>query len=93
MKKHDLLTSIPISAAKAVLGSQHSLSTLDGSVALTIPPGSQGGQKLRLKGKGLYKNKNERGNIIATIKIAIPKNPSNEEKELYQRLLKLNTSN
>jgi DnaJ-class molecular chaperone len=64
---------------------------MTGTVNLTIPPGTQGGQIFRLKGKGMPKlrQKDQFGNLHARIKIRIPTELSQEEQELYQQLAQL----
>jgi curved DNA-binding protein len=69
---HDLHTHVRIAPWEAVLGGKVQVPTLDGAVTLTLPPGSQGGQKLRVKGKGLPLKDGERGNLIAELMIVVP---------------------
>ena len=53
LKGRDLYMDVPVSPWEAVLGSEVRLSTLSGNIDLKIPPGTQSGQKLRLRGKGM----------------------------------------
>jgi curved DNA-binding protein len=76
----------PIFPWDAVLGTQIQVETLDEPVKLKIPPGSQGGQKLRLKEKGLVKKKGERGNFYVILQISLPEKITEREKELYEKL-------
>ena len=73
----------------AVLGKELQVPTLDGAVKLKIPAGSQNGQKLRLKEKGLFKSKTERGNLYVILQMVLPEKVSEKEKELYQELKRL----
>ena len=50
---HDLRLDLPVTLYEAVLGAKVNAPTLDGTVELTVPPGSNGGRTLRLRGKGL----------------------------------------
>jgi curved DNA-binding protein len=91
---HDLTTSVKITPAEAVLGAKVSVPTLDGDVTLTIPPGTSSGSKLRLKERGMHKNKNkDRGDLFVKTMIAVPKNPNDEEKKLYEQLRDVSTYN
>jgi len=67
----DLHIDLPLTVGEALYGTKVSLPTLDGSVSLTVPPGSQGGQTLRLKGQGV-KAENGQGDLFAHIRIALP---------------------
>ena len=58
---------------EAVLGAAVEIPTLDGRATVSVPPGTQGGGKLRLRGKGIPAHrKRPAGDLIATIRIAIP---------------------
>ena len=82
---HDLSTSLPIAPWEAVFGAKVPLVTLDGEVKLTVPPGTQGGTKMRLKGKGLPKKLGDRGSLTVEILIVVPTDPSEKERELLQQ--------
>ncbi len=57
--------------------------TLKESILLTVPPGSQAGQRLRIKGKGLV-SKTHTGDLFAVIKIVMPPKPDEKARELWQ---------
>jgi len=82
----DLETELPIAPWEAVLGAKVTAPTLDGNVEITIPPGAQGGQKLRLREKGLHKRGGGRGDLYVKLKIVVPKNPTVEERRLFEEL-------
>ena len=63
----------PLSVAEAVLGTKVNVPTVDGSVLLTIPPGTSSGAKLRLRGKGIKPAKGDAGDLYAIVKIVTPK--------------------
>lgn len=73
----DIHLDLPISIKEAVLGGKVTVPTISGKVNVNIPPYSSGGEKLRLKGKGI-KNKNGIGDEIITLKIISPKNKNAE---------------
>ena len=83
---HDLEMTVPIAPWEAVLGAKVHIPTLEGTASLHIPPGTQGGARLRLAGRGLPDKHGVRGDILVTLRIAIPDNPTTREKELFERL-------
>ncbi|MCB9555861.1 MAG: DnaJ domain-containing protein [Deltaproteobacteria bacterium] len=82
----DLLVEVKVSAWDAALGARLRVPTLDGSVALTLPPGQSSGQRLRLRGKGLPKRDGEKGDLYAEIRITVPKTLTDEQRELFEKL-------
>ena len=78
----NILLELPITMKEAVLGAKITIPTISGKVAVTVPPYSTSGEKLRLKGKGM-KTKTAQGDEIITLKIVAPKAKSTElEKAL-----------
>jgi DnaJ-class molecular chaperone len=82
----DIEVTLPISPWEAVLGANVEAPTLDGPVKMRIPAGSQGGQLLRLKGKGFARQGGGQGDQYVRLNIVVPPNPSDREKELLQSL-------
>lgn len=82
----DLYMDLPVSPWEAVLGKEVQISTPGGLVTLKIPPGSQSGQKLRLRGRGMPNPKGTAGDLYAVIQIMVPKKPSERERELFEQL-------
>src|SRR5262249_28527732 len=82
----DLVMELPVAPWEAVLGARLPVETLDGQVELTIPPGSQNGQRLRLRGQGLRRREGSRGDLYVQLKVVVPTQPSPQERELFQRL-------
>lgn len=85
----NLVTELPVQPWQAALGANLQARTVNGEIKLNLPAGVQSGQKLRVKGQGLPKKGNERGDIFVQIKIIVPKTLSPEERDLYERLAKL----
>jgi DnaJ-class molecular chaperone len=56
---------------------------------MTIPAGAQGGQKMRLREKGLNKRGGGRGDLYVKLKIVVPKNPTEEERRLFEELARV----
>ena len=82
----DLLTELPVAPWEAVLGAKVSLLTLDGEVDMTVPGGSQTGQRLRLRGQGLARRDGSRGDLYARLKVVVPTHVNEAERELFQQL-------
>lgn len=90
----DLRTEIDVPFHTAVLGGEAEVETPTGKVALTIPPGSQNGQSFRLRGQGMPKLRQQgsRGDLIAKLRITVPKEVSEEEIAHFNKLRELSTS-
>lgn len=84
----DLLLTVPISVFDAVLGMKVEVPTLEKKAcALHVPPGTQPGSKLYLRGMGMRKfNSEYRGDLIITIEVEVPNHISSSEKEVWQKL-------
>ncbi len=82
----DIEVTAPIAPWEAVLGAAIEVPTLDGPVEVRIPPNSQGGQMLRLKGKGFARPGGGQGDQYVRLNIVVPPNPSEREKELFRSL-------
>ncbi len=80
----DLRMELPITLYEAVLGGKVRVPTLDGAVELAIPPETNSGRTFRLKGKGL-KTKSGAGDLLATVRIALPERSDAELKELMRK--------
>lgn len=90
-KDHDLYTDVSVDLFTAVLGGEILVPTPGGPIIVTIPAGSQPGQTVRLRGRGMphLRNPGQHGDLYVKLKIKLPKNLSGDERELYQRLAKL----
>ncbi len=83
----NVMVNVPISTTEAVLGATVTVPTLDGSAEVQIPPGTNSGAKLRLKGCGVAgRGKQDRGDQFVIIDIVAPADISDESRELYVRL-------
>jgi len=91
----NLTTDVPITPWEAALGAKVDVRTLDGStVTLTVPPGSQSGQRLRINGRGLPAHgKSPAGDLFARLKIVVPKTLSDEQRKLFEQLRDSSTFN
>lgn len=88
----DLYGSVYMDLYTAVLGGELTVDTFDGQAKLKIKPGTQNDTKFRLKGKGfpIYKKEGQFGNLILTAVVEIPTKLTQEQKELFEKLSKLN---
>ena len=83
---HNLVIVLPLSPWEAKLGTKVDVPTLSGNVLMTIPPNSQSGQRLRIKGKGLPNKQGSDGDLYTLIKIVIPTTSDESEDALWQQL-------
>jgi molecular chaperone DnaJ len=88
----DIHLTVPVSVTEAALGAKVEVPTIDGRTLLRIPPGTQSGQKLRLREKGVPSATKDgaRGDEIVEVKITVPTPRDEETKELLRELAKLN---
>ena len=86
----DLVLEVPVTFAEAALGASVEIPTPDGPVSLKIPAGTEGGKLLRVKGRGAPHLKgNGRGDLLARVKVTVPKKLSKAEKEALESYLKV----
>src|SRR3989475_7505706 len=86
----DLIHEVKIEPWQAVLGAELVVPTLEGNVRLKIPPGTQGGQRFRLRERGLPGVSEKRGDLFFVVQINVPKKLIKREKEIWRKLAKLN---
>jgi molecular chaperone DnaJ len=88
----DIYLTVPATVTEAALGTKIEVPTIDGRALLKIPPGTQSGQKLRLREKGVPSAVKEgtRGDEIVEIKLVPPKITDERSKEILRELAKLN---
>jgi DnaJ-class molecular chaperone len=81
----DVFTTVPITIGEAVAGAKVTLPTIDAPTTMTVPPGTQGGQKFRLRGKGIKKLKGSgRGDQYVTVHVMMPKDLDERSQELIR---------
>lgn len=81
----ELHTDLLLTPWEAALGTRASIETIGDTVSLYVPQGIQSGEKVRIPGKGYMDGKGGRGDLVAEVKIMVPKNLTNEEKELFEK--------
>lgn len=86
-----LMQDLPIDLYTAVLGGDIMIDTLQGKLKIKIPAGTQPGEIIRLKGKGMpvYKKDNQYGDLLLTIKVELPRNLTPKQKQLFEELAKI----
>lgn len=88
----DIQISVPVSVPEASLGAKVEVPTIDGRAQLKIPPGTQSGQKLRMRERGVEsaQNPGQRGDQIVTVEVAVPHLQDERSREIMRELGKLN---
>lgn len=90
---NDILVTVPISILDATLGCKIDVPTVYGNVELTIPSGTQPGQKFRMRAKGVKDiRSNNYGDEYVIVDIKVPTSLNREEKQLYSKLKEIETS-
>jgi curved DNA-binding protein len=82
----DITAEVAIAPWEAVLGARIEVSTIEGKAEMTVPAGSQGGQRMRLRSQGLNRRGGGRGDLYVKLKIVVPTHPTDKEKELFKEL-------
>lgn len=89
LRGDDLIVEVPVTLTEALLGATIEVPTMDGRVELAIPPETQQGQLLRLRGQGMSRRDGSRGDQLVRVKVVLPRNLSARERELVQELGRL----
>jgi molecular chaperone DnaJ len=91
----NIYCTVPITIPEAALGARIEVPTIDGKARLRIPPGTQGGQRFRLRERGApsLRAGGRRGDQFVEVKITLPKIISEETKQLLQRYARYNPEN
>jgi molecular chaperone DnaJ len=89
----DIQLTVPVTVAEASLGAKVDVPTIDGRAQLKIPPGTQSGQKLRLRGRGVEnaQRPEQRGDQIVTVEVVVPMLHDERSREIMRELAKLNS--
>ena len=83
---YDLYTNLLITPWEAALGTKASVSSIDEEVNIIVPKGTQSGELIRIPSKGYKDGKGSRGDLVAEIKIMVPKKMSEKETNLFKDL-------
>ncbi len=86
VEDHNLIFEAELAPWEAVLGTNIDVPTLDGKVSIKIPPGTQNGQKLRVRGRGLPSRSGTNGDLMVVTQIEVPAQITEEERKLWTQL-------
>ena len=94
-KGDNIYVTVPITVPEAALGAKIEVPTVDGKTQLRIPPGTQSGQKFRLRERGApsLRNPGAKGHQFVEVQVTLPQVVSEETKELLREYAKLNSTN
>jgi DnaJ-class molecular chaperone len=94
-KGDNIYVTVPITVPEAALGAKIEVPTVSGRAQLRIPPGTQSGQKFRLRGKGApsLRDANAYGDEFIEVQVVLPKVISEETKELLRKYAQINDEN
>ena len=93
LKGNDLYTDLFLTPWEAALGTKAQVSSIDEPTQVYIPEGIQTGELIRIPGKGYKDGKGGRGDLVAEIKVMVPKKLSSEERNLFENLNKVSKFN
>ena len=86
LKGYDLYTDLLLTPWEAALGTRVQVETIEDRANIFVPRGIESGEKVRIPGKGYKNGKGGRGDLVAEVKIVVPKELSNEEIQIYEKL-------
>jgi molecular chaperone DnaJ len=88
----EIQLTVPVTIAEASLGAKVDVPTIDGRAQLKIPPGTQSGQKLRLRERGVESasHPGQRGDQIVTVEVVVPSLNDERSREIMRELARLN---
>ena len=93
LKGCDIYTNLFLTPWEAALGTKTKINGIDEISTIYIPQGIQSGEKLTIPGKGYKDGKGGRGDLIAEVKVMVPKKLSSEEKEIFEKLKEISKFN
>ncbi len=86
LEERDLYFELPVAPWEAALGGEATIRTLDGTLRVKIPAGSSSGRRIRLRGKGFPNPKGPAGDLFAEIRLTVPTELTQKERELFEQL-------
>ena len=86
VEEHNLIHEAELAPWEAVLGTNLAVPTLQGRVSIKIPPGTQNGQKLRVRGRGLPERDGGSGDLIVVARVEVPARVTDAERKLWEQL-------
>lgn len=89
----DLCTDLKLTPWEAALGTRVDIKTIDGETKVYIPQGIQSGEKIKIPSKGYKDGKGGRGDLVAEVKIMVPKELELDEREMFEKLKEMSRFN
>ncbi len=93
LKGYDLHTNLLLTPWEAALGTRAKVNSIDDETQVYIPQGIQSGEIIRIPGKGYKDGKGSRGDLVAEVKIMVPRQLTDQEKEMFENLNKISKFN
>ena len=93
LKGNDLYTNLYLTPWEAALGTRTKINAIDEETQVYVPEGIQTGETIKIPGKGYKDGKGGRGDLVAEIKVMVPKKLSQEERDLFETLNKVSVFN
>ena len=93
LKGNDLYTDLLLSPWEAALGARASVNSIDDETKIYITQGIQSGERIKIPGKGYQDGKGSRGDLIAEIKVVVPKQLTEQEKLIFEKLNEISNFN
>ncbi len=93
LKGYDIYTDLLLTPWEAALGTRANIKTIDDETKVYIPQGVQSGEKIRIPNKGYRVTKDTRGDLVAEIKIVVPKQLTEEEENIFKQLSEISEFN
>ena len=88
----DIALTVPVTYPEAALGAKIDVPTLDGSVTVKVPPGTNSGKTLRVRGRGAPRPKGGHGDLLVKIEVEVPRKLSRREREALERFAEVHDS-
>lgn len=93
IKGYNLYTDLFLTPWEAALGTRANIVGIDDESNIYVPQGIQSGEKITIPGKGYKDSKGGRGDLVANIKVMVPKKLTEQEKEIFMKLKEVSTFN
>ena len=93
LKGSDLYMDLLLTPWEAALGAKATVATIDEETSIYVPQGIQSGERIKIPEKGYQNEKGTRGDLIAEIKVVVPKQLTDQEKEMFQKLNEISKFN
>lgn len=93
LQGYDLYTDLFLTPWEAALGTRANIKTIDDETKVYIPKGIQSGEKIKIPGKGYKTGTGTRGDLVAEVKVMVPKQLTEEEKTMFEKLNEISNFN